>query len=60
MKAYDETKNNQTWTTDELVQDFKVKGFSLGYVVVQRRSDGVIGSLNFTHRPRRYFDFIKD
>jgi len=59
MNAQDETETDQTWTTDELVQDFIVEGFGHGYVVVRRRSDGVRGSLNFTHRPRSYFDFVR-
>jgi len=58
MKSNDETKTNQDWTTDELMRDFVVEGFGHGYVVVRRRSDGVRGSLNFTHSPRSYFDFV--
>ena len=59
MKAHDETKTDQAWTTDELVRDFTVEGFGYGHVVVRRRSDGVRGSLNFTHSPRSYFDFVR-
>ena len=53
------SKKNQTWTKEELMRDFEVKGFGHGLVVVRRRSDGVLGSLNFTHRPRNYFDFVR-
>lgn len=47
----------QTWTTDQLREDFEVQGFSMGYVVVRRRSDGALGSLSFTHAPRLYRDW---
>jgi hypothetical protein len=32
-------------------------GFAAPYVVVRRKSDGVKGSLEFTHHPRVYFNF---
>ena len=49
-----------TWTTTELQQDFEVTGFAAPYVVVRRRSDAVIGTLEFTHSPRLYFGFTAD
>jgi hypothetical protein len=45
----------QRWTTEEMQRDFEVLGFSAPFVVVRRRSDGVRGSLEFTHSPRVYF-----
>jgi hypothetical protein len=57
LRAELESSHGQVWTTDELTQDFKVKGFSYGVVVVQRLSDGVIGTLDFTHMPRFYYSF---
>ena len=45
------------WTTEEMQRDFEPIGFAMGYIVVRRRSDGVKGSLHFTHSPRVYFDF---
>lgn len=48
------------WTTDQLREDFEVMGFSAPYVVVKRRSDGVVGSLEFTHMPRVYFNWVED
>lgn len=48
------------WGTATLQQDFKVTGFSAPYVVVTRKSDGKVGSLQFTHRPRFYFAFQED
>lgn len=55
-----ERKGEQTWTTEEMTRDFEVRGFMAPYVVVKRRSDGVVGSLEFTHSPRVYFHFEPD
>lgn len=49
-----------TWTTAELQEDFTVMGFSMGYVVVRRKSDGVVGSLQFDHSPRVYYGWQED
>lgn len=49
-----------TWTTEELRRDYEVIGFAAPFVVVRRRSDGVKGSLEFTHSPRVYFGFSED
>ncbi len=46
-----------TYTTAELQEHFTVEGFMAPFVVVTRKSDGVRGSLMFTHSPRRYFLF---
>ena len=50
----------QRWTTDELREDFEVTGFLAPFVVVRRKSDGVVGSMEFTHNPRFYFNFVAD
>jgi hypothetical protein len=50
----------QRWNGDELRRDFEVIGFSAPFVVVKRKSDGVKGSLEFTHSPRFYFNFVED
>jgi hypothetical protein len=47
----------ETWTTDEMRRDFEPIGFAAPFIVVRRRSDGVEGTLEFTHNPRVYFDF---
>jgi hypothetical protein len=57
--AETEASKGQTWTTDQLAQDFEVIGFSAPFVVVTRKSDGVKGSLEFTHSPRVYFNFVE-
>lgn len=49
--------HGQVWSTDELSRDFSVKGFSAPFVVVERKIDGVKGSLEFQHMPRFYFNF---
>ena len=49
------------WTTDEATELFEFEGFAVGggLAEVTRKSDGVRGSLNFTHIPRFYFDFME-
>ena len=51
------TSRGRVWDTKELQEDFEVRQFAAPFVVVQRKSDGVIGSLEFQHQPRFYFDF---
>lgn len=53
-------RGEQVWDTDELRQDFEVVGFMAPFVVVQRRSDGVRGTLKFNHSPRIYFGWVED
>jgi hypothetical protein len=51
----EQAHEGQRWTTEELQRDFEVLGFAAPFIVVRRRSDGVKGSLEFTHSPRVYF-----
>ena len=55
-----EARYGHVWSTDELARDFDVIGFMAPFVVVKRRSDGVVGSLEFQHQPRVYFNFEAD
>ena len=55
-----EAEHGEAWDTDELGRDFEVKGFLAPFVIVRRRSDGVLGSLIFQHNPRFYFCFMAD
>jgi hypothetical protein len=55
-----QARHGDVWDTAELGQAFEVQGFMAPYVVVKRRSDGVVGSLQFQHSPRFYFNFQKD
>lgn len=43
------------WDTQDLLKEFRVVGFCMHYVVVERKSDGQKGSLDFQHAPRFYF-----
>lgn len=55
-----EKEHGQVWDTEQLSQEFKVTGFMAPFVVVQRKSDGAVGSMMFQHSPRYYFSFTKD
>lgn len=50
--------NGPVWDTAGMQEDFEAIGFAAPFVVVRRRSDGVKGTLTFTHSPRHYFDFV--
>lgn len=50
----------QVWDTEQMVAEFQVLGFAAPFVVVNRRSDGRRGTLQFTHRPRFYFGWEAD
>jgi hypothetical protein len=50
----------QVWRADELQKHFEVLGFAAPYAAVIRKSDGQLGSLEFTHSPRIYFNFVPD
>ena len=43
--------DGRRWTTAEMQADFEVIGFAAPFVVIKRRSDGQLGSLEFTHSP---------
>ena len=49
-----------TWSTEQLREQFEVLGFLAPFVAVKRKSDGATGSMEFTHNPRVYFNFVKD
>jgi len=50
----------QRWTTEQLGREFTVHSFMAPFVVVTRKADGVKGSMEFTHSPRFYFNFVAD
>lgn len=58
--ARDLAEAKQRWDTQELARDFEVIGFLAPFVVVKRKSDGAKGSMEFTHNPRFYFNFVAD
>ena len=53
-----EEKHGQVWNTQELQKDSTVTGFSMNMVVVKRKSDGEVGSMDFYHSPRYYHSFM--
>ncbi len=55
-----ESKYGKVYNTGELQEYFKVTAFSSPYVIVTRLSDNVVGSLQFTHMPRLYYNFKED
>lgn len=48
---------DRTWTTEEMQREFSVHGFMAPFVIVERRSDGAQGTLEFRHSPRVYFNW---
>jgi hypothetical protein len=55
-----EHSHGQVWDSRELARDFIVVGYMAPFVVVRRRADGVVGSLEFQHEPRFYFNWEED
>jgi len=53
-------KEEQTWDTTTLQQDFEVKSFAAPFVMVKRKADGKTGTLEFKHSPRVYFNFVAE
>mgnify|MGYP003321474340 CR=1 FL=1 len=49
-------------TKDEMLDQFSVLGFAYGYCVVERKSDGVKGTLDFYSEDgvRYYHNFLED
>ncbi len=56
----DLARADQRWTTDQVRELFDVHSFLAPFCFVTRKSDGVKGSLEFTHSPRVYFNFTPD
>ena len=55
-----EFQHGQVWDTKELSEDFKVIGFLAPMVVVERKSDNKMGSMEFQHSPRFYYGWKED
>ena len=47
-----------TWDTQAVQRDFEVIQFLAPLVFVRRRSDGVLGTMEFSHLPRFYWGFV--
>lgn len=52
-----EERHGQVWDTAQLKEDFTVRGLAAPFITVIRKSDGQLGSLEFQHNPRYYFNF---
>lgn len=50
----------RVWDAVQLAAEFEVKAFIAPMVVVRRRADDVVGTLEFQNRPRFYFSFVED
>ena len=59
-KAELERRHGRVWGPAGMAADFTVIGFMAPYVAVRRRADGKIGSLEFQHEPRLYFNWQED
>lgn len=55
-----EARYGQVWDPKELERDFTVEGYLAPFVVVVRKWDGQLGSLEFQHHARFYFNFVPD
>lgn len=59
IKAALQASYNDVMTTSEMMEKYSVVGFCAPYVTVNRKSDGVLGTLEFTHMPRFYYGFME-
>jgi hypothetical protein len=55
-----EAQHGKVWTVNELSQEFEVLQFSAPFVVCRRKADGKLGSVQFQHNPRFYFNWVED
>lgn len=55
-----ERRHGATWNPQELAAAFEVMGFMAPLVVVRRRADDMVGSMEFQHHPRFYFNWRED
>lgn len=50
----------ERWDHNEVRDAFEIIGFMAPFCAAIRKSDGKRGSLEFTHSPRFYFNFVED
>jgi len=53
-----ESQFGEVWTTEQARELFEFVGFIAPHAVVRRKRDNQLGSVEFTHMPRFYFDFV--
>ncbi|MFZ4397439.1 MAG: hypothetical protein ACOYOU_17640 [Kiritimatiellia bacterium] len=59
-RAVLEHRHGTVWNPTELAAAYKVVRFMAPFVIVRRKADGKIGSLEFQHAPRFYFNWQED
>jgi hypothetical protein len=52
-----EERYGQVWSTDELREQYEVLSFAAPFVIVRERKTGKMGTLEFQHDPRFYFNW---
>jgi hypothetical protein len=52
-----DAKFGKVWSAEELEQEFAVTAFIGPHVVVRRKADAVVGTLEYTRRPLLFFNF---
>jgi hypothetical protein len=52
-----EARHGKDWSAEELEQEFVVTAFVGPHVMVRRKADDVVGTLEFTNRPHLFFNF---
>lgn len=55
-----EHRHGRVWDPPGLATDFEVVAFAAPLVVVRHRTDGRLGTLEFQHHPRFYFNWQED
>ena len=55
-----ERRHGTVWSPKELAAAFTAVGFMAPFVAVRRKADGRLGSLEFQHQPRFYFNWQED
>ena len=50
----------KVWSTEELQAEFEIRAFRAPLIVVRSKADGSLGSMEFQHRPRFYFNLVMD
>lgn len=55
-----EERHGQVWDARDVRRDFVVVGYMAPLVVVRRKADNVVGTLEFQHDPRFYFNWRED
>jgi len=55
--VWDEWHGYDALTTEQMLKEYEVMGFGYGFCACLRKKDAVLGSFNFIHAPRFYFNF---